>query len=578
MPHFVLLVLISYTIHRLWIYESIFQKHRLLVERTPLKSMLLCPPCFALWSTVLAEAFLWLPAHPVLTSAAYVLAGYAPISLALQLLPRLTILEPVVPPRPVGRARPMPAVKAMPINEAAEAAKAASRARAEERRRAHQAAPPARAKADCGICGQKSAAQSAVAAYEKRIVIMTALASFESSYSLVSAIIDQARMLALNPKWLVQVWVMQTANDRDWPKDMPANVELRKIIPAVPFVEDVIDPKGQQILLHAMRRELVAMGNATVITHDLLFISWYVTFAAAIHEFADLRGFEWFHIGHSAPSGRPSRSVIDAKSVPSWPRYTLPAGEHTIVALAECLRSGFGITYEIPPDRIKVWPNARDPRTMGMHPMAVRITTEAKLWEGGVVQVYPISSTRFEAKGLSKLLRAFAALAVPWKLVIANPHANGTEGQNAVLTAQTFASTLGIPAGRLFFTSEMLPETAATGLPGEAVRDLFRYANIFAFPTFSEASSLILMEAAIAGLPLVLNAAVPSLREIYPVPDDQLVDWGTNTAQGQDDSTARRAAGIMERLHATLPAKTHVLRSRSLESVASIIQADLGTT
>src|SRR5690606_36769741 len=118
-------------------------------------------------------------------------------------------------------------------------------------------------------------------AYEKRFVIMTALHNFDPSYSLTSVILNQALALpTANPKGGIVLLVMTTCKDPDIA--LPENILIRKAIPPVPFREDEVHEGSVRILSKAIRGQLMTLGNATVITHDLLFVSQFLTFAAAI--------------------------------------------------------------------------------------------------------------------------------------------------------------------------------------------------------------------------------------------------------------------------------------------------------
>lgn len=362
---------------------------------------------------------------------------------------------------------------------------------------------------DCGCNAKKQALvddQAKSASYDQRVVLLTSLASFHPSYSLVSVIFDQARMLAANPKRLVQVWVNEGTNLKDLPK-FPENVQVRAIVPQVSWKLDVVDATDRQRIASTIRTHLMQLGNATIISHDMLFISHYLTFAAAIHDIGQTKAFTWLHVCHSAAEKNPPLPTNDLRF-----RYTLPDG-HYLLCLNEAEKEYLAAHYHTTVDRVLVAPNARDVTTFGaFDPIAAQIVQKHRLSEADVVQIYPVSSTRLTAKGVDLvadvLTRVAKNHAKTVRLVLATAHANAPNEKKALADFRSRVVARGLPSDALVVTSEEYPDISADGIPGSAIKDLFAVSNLFVFPSISELSSLVMREAALSGALMVSNTSL----------------------------------------------------------------------
>lgn len=539
-----LLLLAVLGAHRLWNYEDIFSTPRRLLGWVPYTKPLTCAVCNPFWIAV-ALGSLSLVDHPMVFVLFIGLASYLPARLAvwiyLHLAPKI--------PGLLTKARERPIIPALPLQPGT-------------------TPPPG-----CSSCEEKKTAlvetQAKAQEYTKRIVIMTALTDFNPSYSLTSVILDHARMFSDNKKQLIQIWVMQTC--KDIPADLPNNVEVRAIIPAVPFKEDVVDEKGAELLKNAILRELLALGSADIFTHDLLFQSWFVTFAKAIHEIGGVPHFRWWHIAHSAPS--PQARPLNLQNNPAFYRYILPEG-HRLICLNEALKKGFAEHYFCFADRIDVIPNVRDPRTLW--PCAPRLSQFISAWSLAtvdIVQVYPVSSTRLREKGVHHLIRTFAELKKQGRtvrLVIVNPHANGAEAKKIIRELLELANDTGLKVEDYCFTSHVFPDMATTGLPSAWVQMLFQFSNLFLFPTISEASSLVLGEAILAGAFPIVNGNVPPLKNT----EFRTWDWLLNHDEPPTETDARGVAGkVKEALHSEWHGayKRRLLQAQSLDAVRPLL-------
>jgi glycosyltransferase involved in cell wall biosynthesis len=574
---FTLFLLVSAVIgvHRLYNYEEIFAPIRNAIgyDRAWLKPIW-CAKCNAFWIAIVILCVHMLVPEPWSTAALTVLAIYPWV--------RATMWMYAVGARILGST----VIPTLPVNLAASAEVDAlmAKKREEAPKQVLVPAPAATApeqKPGCAPCESAKKAsekrqveQKKNLGYERRFVLMTPMITdWSPSYSVAAVILDQARMLAADPKNLVQVWVTTTCNAGNFPA-LPENVEIKKVLPPIPLTADYVDEKARDLFFGQILQPLLILGNATIIAHDLLFVNSYLTIAAAIHEkLASVNGFRWFHFCHSAPS--PIRPA-DAKVLY---RASLPEG-HRLMCLAESQKNALATYYGVDPSRVDVVPNARDLRTLtSVSPRIFDFISKHQLLTADIVQVLPLSTPRAGAKGLSHIIAIFAALARRGKtvrLVVANAHANQNEG--VLIEFMKIAKAAGLPEDALVFTSLAFPDLAVFGLPTADVQALFQVSNLFVFPTISEACSLTLMEAAANGCHLVLNASTPSLFDIVPKDACRSFHWGSVTEKvlpGDMPDPDHVAAIIVDDLAASLAnrSKRAVLRTHSLDAVGARLRA-----
>lgn len=443
--------------------------------------------------------------------------------------------------------------------------------------RAHREASPPSSPKKCGGCEKAAQLRSALANSDmkglpRRLVILTTLSNFRPGYSLATCVLEQAHAARLAG---LRVHIIVMDNTQDVP-ELQDGITIERVFPAVHWRPDEPDDRQAQVVESRLRQVLTAYAPCDVISHDLLFQSWFVSAARAIHTIADsLTGVRWWHQAHSSVGARPADPV--AASL----RASLPRGHHRLLVLNQVDRRQFCAYYQVTPDSVDVLGNSRDPRPFHRMPEeAVRIVTATQMHLADVVQVYPLSATRLSAKGLDHVIRLFDAIKSMGKkvrLVVACAHANGKDALAGIQEAHKLADELGLGED-LVFTSELLPETKGEGLSADAVRALFQVSNVFAFPTTSEASPLVLMEAALSGCLLVLNSSLPCLMEHVPATGAMWVPWGSIKEHGQpvdNAAVAARVLGLLEGSHVN-QAKRAILRQRCVETYGQALVQVLG--
>jgi len=364
------------------------------------------------------------------------------------------------------------------------------------------------------------------------LVLLTALNDFVPSYSLTSVILDQARAGAM-AGYDVHLAGMQTmAPDRP----RISGVTYDPVIPTVPWKEDAIDDDVVKKLRAALHGYLRGMGPAIIITHDLIFQSWYINISKAIHQL-DIPDIDWYHQVHSSVGDRPPEDVAQ------W-RASCPTG-HTMVAVNWSDIPRLAAYYQTPVDSWVTVPNIVDPaRFLGVGEHAQHLYDT--YWsDRDVIQTYPLSTPRARSKGVGKILEAFAQLKHRQGrrplLVLVNAHADGHNGREVKLSLDGRARELDLTEQEVVWTSDVFQDMAARGLPRESVRDLFLLSNVFLFPSISEACGLIMLEAAVAGNALILNRSLPVLSDYIPHPQAQWVEWGSGTEPGHPNQAEQAA-------------------------------------
>ena len=379
--------------------------------------------------------------------------------------------------------------------------------------------------------------------------------------------------MARNPKHLVHIWVAAACNLADAPAPaLPANVIITPCVPPIPLQPDIVDPAAEDLFIGQLLPHLMVLGNATIITHDLLFIRDYVTVAAAIHHrLGAVPGFRWFHVCHSAPALERPDQTTDARY-----RTSLPEG-HTLISLAESHREGLAAYYGTTMDRVRVAPNARDLRSLLSASADVgELIERYRLLEADVVQILPVSTPRAKTKGILTIIQVLAELAKTRtvRLVVPNAHA---QGQSVLLAEiRAAARSAGLSDEALIFTSEALPTRGAYGLTQAEMHVLFQCSNLFLFPSISEACSMSVLEAALNGCLLVLNESLPSLFDLLPPTQCLSYRWGSVVAEvplEQQPAPARVAktvATLLGESSAQLTKRT-VMRTHNFAAVERLL-------
>ena len=344
---------------------------------------------------------------------------------------------------------------------------------------------------------------------QKVIGIFTSFYSFDPGYSLCAVVRDQLTVLVKNGYKTI-LFVLPTFKDD---VQVPKGVEIRKIVPQI-----ILEPyKGLNFPQHW--KEDVAKVKASIdkncqdidylICHDTFFIDTFLPYNIALRESSITAKFlAWTH---SAPSARPILT-----DNPHANRYTLP-NRTRLVYLNHDKANELAEMYGAWLKDVRVVHNARDIRTFwNLDPLVSSIVDTYNVLEADIVSILPVSTPRMiSGKGLDKVIRLHGKLkkmGYKTRLIVPNAHANAQPEKRLISETRMFAAENGIENNELIFTSQEGTRNEL-GVSPNVVSDLFRLSNIFIFPTVSENSSLVLLEAMLSGNLLVLNKSVGTLAE-----------------------------------------------------------------
>jgi len=362
------------------------------------------------------------------------------------------------------------------------------------------------------------------------LVLMTALADFSPGYSLTTVIKDQARAGVL-AGYDVHLVTMEHTTPK---KPKLEGVTFDPIIPNVVWKEDEVDDKKVARIREVMKGYLLAFFKeegcnnrpVIVITHDFLLQTWYICAAKALHEIGDWFpqagwALKWFHQIHSSVGPRPTHKPAQWRCTIPKGHRVMPVNWHDVQHLQKYYQADAGHFHTLP--------NIRAPEDFwGFSENAQLIARETGLAEAEVAQVYPVSTPRASAKGLDKVMHLFGIMKRDFGkkvcLVMANAHANGNLPMLQSLRQLAKGFDL---EDEFHITSELIPTTGAHGLPMADVSALMGLANVFCFPSQSEACGLVMLEAALAGCILVLNDDLPVMHDFIQPSEALWAPWGS---------------------------------------------------
>ncbi len=346
-----------------------------------------------------------------------------------------------------------------------------------------------------------------------KVGILTTFYDLNKAYSLTSVV--EAQLAALVKYGYAPVLFVHDNFSDD--ALVPDGVEVRKVIPR--FL--LVDYSNNQELSTGFEEQVVAAYEAlkahtadieVIFEHDLIFQGWFLPYCVAIHKLASETNQRWFHWTHSVPN-----TVPQGTKYPHTLRYQLPA-RSKLVYLNNFHLIRAAESYGVFPKDVRVVYNPVDPRLYyDLHPIVSRLINIYDLLSADFMQVYPVSTTRMlDGKQLYTVIDIFAKLKESGRsvrLVVANAHANDKREKQVIAETLNYAAKVGLSPYELIFTSLEDAPKYETGIPREAVSQLFLLANLFIFPSISENCPLILLEAMMAKNMLILNNNVGPMRE-----------------------------------------------------------------
>lgn len=362
----------------------------------------------------------------------------------------------------------------------------------------------------------------------ENIAILTAFREFVPGYSLTGICLDQAALLS-QAGHRVDIFVCEDFCQQS-PLDFPYWVSgaILKEVPAADLT-DYHQRHGRMSMDHVLVSQ--KMGDfckrlqkeyPIILTHDLILTGWNLPYGQGIKGIAkEMPDTRWLHWIHSIPCGMRdywSHGELGKKHRIVYPNKTdagtVAAQFRTEEEMVLCiphpkdLRSWFDFSYE-------AWEFIKEfPAVM----------------QADVVQIYPASTDRLEAKRVKELLQIFAEIKREGNsvcLVIANQWATGKQRKEDITRYMALAKRYGLSGDEVIFTSNWMEGEYEKGLPKRVLRELFQCSNLFVFPTREETFGLVMPEAVLAGgvLP-VLNKSLSMMAEVSGM-NALYVDFGS---------------------------------------------------
>ena len=351
-----------------------------------------------------------------------------------------------------------------------------------------------------------------------KVAILTMFSGLATTYSLVNVVADQIKML-LEAGIELKILVCETCSDEErWGVFLDPRLEWVKITNTcngAPIVwHDYSAPTG--VVHEEFYKEAEQIAGDYIrylqdvdvcIMHDILYQGWHLVHNVAIRQAQkSLPNVRFLAFTHSLPVNRPKKleEPFSARFTP-MPNTRFVYPSHSgIEALAR--------QYDVPQGSCAVVYNSL-PLLEMLSKDAQRVANSIDLLNADVLTVYPARLT--PGKRLEKVAALAGAIQRKTeqrtKVIFCDFPSADIPGEVYKRNIRTEGQKFGLEKGDLVFTSDLGYEQ---GFPRQGVFELFGLSNLFLCPSYSESFGLIVLEAASRGNFLVLNEAVPALKEL----------------------------------------------------------------
>ena len=351
-----------------------------------------------------------------------------------------------------------------------------------------------------------------------KVAILTMFSGLSTTYSLVNVVADQLEML-LQAGVDVKVLVSESCPDEE---RFGVFLDPRIVWEKVTNTRDGVpiqwhDYSGVAGTVHEtffQEADLIARDFVRLledvdvcILHDILYQGWHLVHNIAIRKAqAQLPHVRFLAFTHSLPANRP-RTV----EYPFSARFTgMP--RTTFVYPTYSGLSALARQYDVPEGNCAVVYNTL-PLLQSMSPDVQRVAAQMDLMSADILTIYPARLTtgkRFEkVAALAGAIKSKSELTT--KVVFCDFPSADIPSQTYKAMIRMEGKRFGLEDGDMLFTSDLgYPD----GFPRAGVFELFQLSNLFLCPSYSESFGLTVLEAGSRGNFLVLNEAVPALKEL----------------------------------------------------------------
>lgn len=368
------------------------------------------------------------------------------------------------------------------------------------------------------ISAAPKTARKEVLLLHMKVAILTMFSGLSSTYSLVNVVADQIGML-LRANISVKVLVNETCPDEErtgvfsdprieWVK-ITNTCNGKNII-----WHDYSSPSGQVHDFFFQEADLIASDFVrhlkdvdVCILHDILYQGWHLIHNIAIRTAQkQLPHIRFLAFTHSLPCNRPKDPEYPFSArFTDMPRTKFVYPTYSgIPALAK--------QYNVPEGKCAVVYNTL-PLLSSMSSDVQRIAEHMDLMGAEILAVYPARlTTGKQFEKVAALVGAIKSQTEKSCKVIFCDFPSSDIPSNVYKTMiRMEGKKYGLEENDLLFTSDI---GYTEGFPRQSVFELFTLSNLFICPSYSESFGLTVLEAGSRGNFLVLNEAVPALKEL----------------------------------------------------------------
>lgn len=351
-----------------------------------------------------------------------------------------------------------------------------------------------------------------------KVAILTMFTGLSTTYSLVNVVADQIKML-LEAQVTLKILVSENCPDAErWGVFLDPRLEWVKITNTcngMPIVwRDYSTPTGtvhkefyeeEGCIAEDYVRHLQDVD--VCIMHDILYQGWHLVHNVAIRQAQkSLPGVRFLAFTHSMPVNRPKKM-----EEPFSARFT-PMPNTRFVYPTQSGIEALACQYNVPQGNCAVVYNSLP--LLEMLSQDVRqVADSIDLLNSDILVVYPgrlTTGKRFEkAAAFAGAIQRKTEQCT--KVIFCDFPSADIPSTIYKRTVQTEGLKFGLEKEDMIFTSDLGYEQ---GFPRQGVFELFGLSNLFICPSYSESFGLTVLEAASRGNFLVLNEAVPALKEL----------------------------------------------------------------
>ncbi len=378
------------------------------------------------------------------------------------------------------------------------------------------------------------------------VAILTTFQDLPTSYGLVPVVLNQIKQL-VKQGWEVGFFTQAGFETHLDAADVPEGCELMPRVPFTHLYDYTPGTKQQkhrvngvgknmngkpvtnfkaQVKLIEEALEPWLMEYPVVITHDIIFQTWFLPHNQAIRNIARRHPeIRWLHWLHSGPSVKP----LELK----YP-HTLRHSRMTnslLISPNDTMRQGFAAMYDVPLSSVRTVYHTFDPiKFFDMHPFSEELIDRYHLrsCDGLVVWATRVDHPRpkgmYEAIRLVAMMNRFADI----KFLFLNSWSNSKRAKDNIESLKREAQKWGLPQDNLIFSSEVNIKYE-NGVPHQVVKDMMMIGDIFILPSKTETFSLAMAEAAACKNMLILNEDLGVFTELAGDRADYIAtgsEWG----------------------------------------------------